>query len=236
MTRSERLLILLHLLRQSRYPVSAEQLAAQLEISARTVYRDIETLRAQGAEIEGGAGVGFVLQKAGFVLPPLMFDENEIEAVVLGMRWVVANADEALAESAKSALGKIDAALPQSLSETLNRQALYPASACKNSYSEQEHSILETIRFALRTNRRLSFDYTDANRQTSRRTVWPLAVGYFNEARLMVAWCELRQDYRHFRPDRITQARVGNAYPLPRKILLDEWQRRECVDLQEFDF
>lgn len=112
MTRTERLLELMQRLRRSRQPLQAHTLAEQLDISVRTLYRDIETLRRQGADIEGEAGVGYVLKKGGPTLPPLMFRESEIEALVLGLRWVGRHADPALADDARSALSKIGAILP----------------------------------------------------------------------------------------------------------------------------
>ena len=125
MPRSQRLLTLLDLLRRRHGPVTAETLAQQLSVSTRTVYRDIAQLCAQGADIRGEAGLGFVLH-TDLGLPPLMFDKPEIEALVFGMRWVAANGDDGLAADAKSVLAKIDAVLPGHLREHLNTQALYP--------------------------------------------------------------------------------------------------------------
>lgn len=123
MSRAERLLDLIQLLRRYRYPVSGAALAAELGISVRTVYRDIATLQAQGAEIAGEAGVGYVL-RPGFLLPPLMFSEEEIEALVLGSRWVAERADNRLGAAARNALVKIGAVLPSDLRDTLNASAL----------------------------------------------------------------------------------------------------------------
>lgn len=130
MTRTERLLELMQRLRRSRQPLQAHTLAEQLDISVRTLYRDIETLRRQGADIEGEAGVGYVLKKGGPTLPPLMFRESEIEALVLGLRWVGHHADPALADDARSALSKIGAILPPRLAPIFDEQALYPAGPC----------------------------------------------------------------------------------------------------------
>ncbi|MDO4642190.1 MAG: WYL domain-containing protein, partial [Neisseria sp.] len=187
-------------------------------------------------EIEGEAGVGLMLKSSGFVLPPLMFDEHEIEAVVFGMRWAVANADAALADAAKSALAKINAVLPESLSELFKQQALYPISANRTDYALTEQQVLSVIRAALRGNRALILDYADAEGRTSRRTVWPVAMAYFEESRLLAAWCTLRQDFRHFRPDRMICAEIGEPYAIPRDVLLAQWQRSICVDLHRFDF
>lgn len=234
MTRSERLLNLLQLLRNHRLPVTAETLAQTLGVSVRTVYRDIDTLRRQSADIRGEAGVGFVLHKD-FLLPPLSFNENEIEALVLGMRWVLAYTDHALAQDAQSVLAKVQSVLPENMAHVLDSQALFPV-LDHAEYSGHEQHILNTVRAAIRGNRKLEFDYTDAENRPSRRTAWPFAVGYFDSTRLVSAWCELRQDFRHFRPDRIGKAVIGSIYPTPRMLLLDEWRRREGIDLHPFDF
>lgn len=234
MTRSERLLNLLQLLRNHRLPVTADTLAETLSVSVRTVYRDIETLCRQGADIRGEAGVGFILHKD-FLLPPLSFNANEIEALVLGMRWVLAYTDNALAQDAKSVLAKVQAVLPENMADLLDSQALFPVRDHAE-YGEHEQHVLNTIRAAIRSNRKLEFDYTDAENRPSRRTVWPFSIGYFDDARLVSAWCELRQDFRHFRSDRIGKAVIGDIYPTPRMLLLDEWRRREGIDLHPFDF
>ncbi|MDO5068833.1 MAG: YafY family protein [Neisseria zoodegmatis] len=234
MTRSERLLNLLQLLRNHRLPVTADTLAETLSVSVRTVYRDIETLCRQGADIRGEAGVGFILHKD-FLLPPLSFNANEIEALVLGMRWVLAYTDNALAQDAKSVLAKVQAVLPENMADLLDSQALFPVRDHAE-YGEHEQHVLNTIRAAIRSKRKLEFDYTDAENRPSRRTVWPFSIGYFDDARLVSAWCELRQDFRHFRSDRIGEAVIGDIYPTPRMLLLDEWRRREGIDLHPFDF
>ncbi|OSI10477.1 helix-turn-helix transcriptional regulator [Neisseria zoodegmatis] len=234
MTRSERLLNLLQLLRNHRLPVTADTLAETLSVSVRTIYRDIETLCRQGADIRGEAGVGFILHKD-FLLPPLSFNANEIEALVLGMRWVLAYTDNALAQDAKSVLAKVQAVLPENMADLLDSQALFPVRDHAE-YGEHEQHVLNTIRAAIRSNRKLEFDYIDAENRPSRRTVWPFSIGYFDDARLVSAWCELRQDFRHFRSDRIGKAVIGDIYPTPRMLLLDEWRRREGIDLHPFDF
>lgn len=234
MTRSERLLNLLQLLRNHRLPVTADTLAETLSVSVRTVYRDIETLCRQGADIRGEAGVGFILHKD-FLLPPLSFNANEIEALVLGMRWVLAYTDNALAQDAKSVLAKVQAVLPENMADLLDSQALFPVRDHAE-YGEHEQHVLNTVRAAIRSNRKLEFDYTDAENRPSRRTVWPFSIGYFDDARLVSAWCELRQDFRHFRSDRIGKAVIRDIYPTPRMLLLDEWRRREGIDLHPFDF
>lgn len=234
MLRSQRLLILLDFLRHRRHPITAETLAQRLSVSVRTIYRDIAELCAQGADIRGEAGLGFVLH-ADFGLPPLMFDEPEIEALVFGMRWVAAHGDEGLAENARSVLAKIHAALPERLSSCIDTQVLYPQPTASVPFTEQECGTLSLIRTALRGGLTVSFDYTDADGRHSRRSVCPLAVGYFPDARLLAAWCGLRRDFRHFRTNRIANAVVGEVFPTPRMVLLREWQRCEHLDLSAFE-
>src|ERR1700754_4300218 len=124
MSRAQRLLDLLQILRSHRYPVSGALLAGQLDISLRTLYRDIALLQQQGAHIEGEAGVGYVL-RPGFLLPPLMFSEEEIQALVLGSRWVADRADSQLGQAARNALAKIAAVLPPELRNECDDGALF---------------------------------------------------------------------------------------------------------------
>ncbi|MDO4776493.1 MAG: YafY family protein [Cardiobacteriaceae bacterium] len=233
MLRTQRLLTLLQSLRQKRHPVTAHALADELGVSPRTIYRDIDTLRQQGADIRGEAGLGFILQHD-FLLPPLTFSEYEIEALVLGMRWVARRAESELAASAKSVLGKINAVLPPALAASLQNQALYPVGS--HDYPDSESANLALIRQALREEKRVLLVYCDVNGTPSQRAVWPLAIGYFDSCRLLVAWCELRDDFRHFRTDRIQGAQSGAPFPVPRRILLERWQQQEGIDLSLFDF
>ncbi|MDO5090694.1 MAG: YafY family protein [Cardiobacteriaceae bacterium] len=221
MTRTERLLDLMQTLRRRKRPVSAQTLAAELCISTRTLYRDIATLRAQGADIRGEAGIGFVLHRDS-TLPPLMFTIAEIEAVILGMRFAANRAEPATAEAARAALAKIRAVLPPNL-DPLAAEATYPFG--DTAYSDDETAALAAIRQALREQRRLTFAYTDLKGEPSQRTVWPLAMGYFDNARLLAAWCELRQAFRHFRADRIRAPQLGSAIPMPHAYLMQRWQQ-----------
>ena len=225
MARSERLLALLQALRRRRRPVSGRVLADELGVSLRTLYRDIASLQGQGAEIEGEAGLGYVL-KPGFWLPPLMLSSEEIEALVLGARWVGARTDELLALAAHDAIAKISAVLPPRLREDVEASTLIvppneaPAAATLD---------LAPIRAAIRAERKLAVKYCDAKGAKTERTIWPFGVGYFEEARVVMAWCELRQGFRHFRADRIATCRTLEVrYPLSRQRLLKDW-RAECV-------
>jgi predicted DNA-binding transcriptional regulator YafY len=224
MSRSARLLALMQLLRRHRQPVSGAAIAGELGISLRTLYRDIATLQAQGADIDGAPGLGYVL-KPGFVLPPLMFSAEEIEALVLGSRWVAERGDERLAAAARDALAKVAAVLPTELRLELETSALLVAPGPRLQ-GASEHDA--AIRQAIRQEHKLDLDYRDAGGAGSRRTIWPFALGYFDRVQVVVAWCELRQDLRHFRTDRIAALTdTGLRYPRRRQALLKDWRKRE---------
>ena len=224
MSRAQRLLDLIQVLRRHRHPVSGAALAEATGVSLRTVYRDIETLKAEGAHIDGEAGVGYVL-RPGFMLPPLMFSEEEIEAIVLGSRWVHQRADKSLAGAAANVLAKIGAVLPQDLRETLDDSGLLVGPAEMVSAGDAE---LPKIRQAIRRERKLTIAYNDKDGAPTKRTVWPFALAFFEKVRVVVTWCELRQDYRHFRTDRIATLTVNDKrYPRRRQALLKEWRERD---------
>ncbi|CAN7377387.1 YafY family protein [Aquipseudomonas alcaligenes] len=221
MSRSQRLLDLLQILRRHRYPVAGHALASELGISLRTLYRDIATLQQQGANIEGGAGLGYVM-RPGFELPPLMFSLGEIEALVLGMRWVARRGDRQLMAAARDVLAKVGAVLPPALREELETSTLLigPAPA-----SEIPDALLEQVREVIRLEHRVQLDYRDAEGQASKRVVWPFVLGYFEQTRVLAAWCELRQGMRHFRLDRVDDLLdLGQRYPRRRQVLLREWR------------
>lgn len=229
MARAERLLDLIQILRRHRRPVSGQALAGELGVSLRTLYRDIATLQAQGAVIEGEPGVGYVLRQ-GFLLPPLMFTEEEVEALVLGSRWVAARADARLGAAARNALARIAAVLPPDLAESLDTSALLvgPGEPVAGRGGD-----LVAIRDAIRSERKLELAYHDQTGTPSERTVWPFAVGFFDRAYVMVAWCELRGGFRHFRLDRIVSLTVtGSRYPRRRLVLLKEWRESEGIARQ----
>lgn len=226
MSRAERLLDLIQILRRHRQPVSGQALAAELGVSLRTLYRDIATLQAQGAAIDGEAGIGYIL-RPGFMLPPLMFSEEEIEALVLGSRWVSRNADAALAAAARNALAKVAAVLPPDLREALDANTLLVGTGDPVAAGDAE---LPKIRLAIRGERKILITYRDRDESETSRTIWPFAVGFFDRARVVAAWCELRQDFRHFRTDRILALEPLEArYPRRRQALLKEWRAREDI-------
>jgi len=228
-SRSERLLDLLQTLRRHRQPVSGRNLAEELGISIRTLYRDIATLQAQGAAIEGEPGLGYVL-RPGFMLPPLMFSEDEIEALVLGSRWVADRADDRLGMAARNALAKIAAVLPADLRDDLEASTLLvgPGEPLTADLVD-----LAVIRKAIRSERKLGITYQDAKAAISERVVWPFALGFFDRVRVVVAWCEVRQGFRHFRTDRMSRlAPTDIRYPRRRQSLLKEWREIEGVPPQ----
>ncbi|QRV22535.1 helix-turn-helix transcriptional regulator [Marinomonas foliarum] len=221
MVRSQRLLALIALLRSHRYPVSGQTLADKLEVSVRTLYRDIATLQEQGANIQGEAGVGYVL-KPGFLLPPLMFTEEEIEALVLGARWVSQRTDNQLSDGAQNALNKIAAVLPIELKDMLDDTTLLIGPSKEMTTDTVD---MGDVRQAIRDEKVLSIDYRDLKGKQSQRRIWPFALGYFDEVRVLVAWCELRQDIRNFRTDRIFSCELINTrYATPRHVLLKQWR------------
>lgn len=226
MSRAERLLALLQLLRSHRYPVTGATLAEELGVSLRTVYRDIAALQAQGAIIEGEAGLGYVL-RAGFLLPPLMFTEEELEALVLGSRWVARRSDDALGKAAKQAIDKLAAVLPHELRQVVDTSALLvgPVPA-----PEGPEPPLPPLRRAINSGQKLAITYEDAAGNTSERVVWPFALGYFERTRILVAWCEAREAFRHFRTDRLRQVKeLHERYPQSRQSLMQTWRVQEGI-------
>lgn len=221
MVRSQRLLALIALLRSHRYPVSGKTLAEKLDVSLRTLYRDIATLQEQGANIEGEAGVGYVL-KPGFLLPPLMFTEEEIEALVLGARWVAQRTDSQLSDGAQNALNKIASVLPVELKNILDDTTLLIGPSKESTTDTVD---MAEVRQAIRDERILFIDYLDLKDNKTQRRIWPFALGYFDQVRVLVAWCELRQEIRNFRTDRILSSELINTrYATPRHALLKRWR------------
>ncbi|WP_248805321.1 helix-turn-helix transcriptional regulator [Pseudomonas sp. MWU13-2100] len=223
MSRTSRLLTLLQVLRAKSRPTTAAALACELEVSERTVYRDIAELTALGAPIQGEAGVGYVL-RSGLFLPPLMLNADETEAIVLGLQYVDQRGDEVLSKAASDALAKIAAVLAPAAQEALRNPTLLPG---PRGYGYPDNAVpLNVFRQAIRDQAKLHIDYADVNRVPSQRLIWPLALGFMNEARVVVAWCELRQALRTFRTDRIATAREqGERYPGRRSDLLRQWRK-----------
>jgi len=228
MSRTQRLLELMQILRQHRYPLAGHALAQRLGISMRTLYRDIATLQQQGAEIVGEVGIGYVL-RPGFMLPPLMFSTQEIEALVLGMRWVTRRGDSQLATAADRALAKIAAVLPAALREELEANTLLIGPVESVPVSD---ALRSTIRDTIRSECKIDIAYQDAAGAVTQRRLWPFALGYFEQVQVLLAWCELRQALRHFRLDRIGAiSPLAQRYPRGRRALIKLW--RESTGIGE---
>jgi predicted DNA-binding transcriptional regulator YafY len=206
MRRADRLFQLVQILRQSRL-VTAQRIASQLEVSERTIYRDIRDLTLSGVPIRGEAGVGYALAH-GFDMPPLMFTEEEIEALVFGVRVVQGYADPALARAADSVLAKVQMVLPDKVRhQILTRSLLVPAM-----HPGKSAPHLGALREALRTKRRISFGYSDAAGQETQRTVRPLAVAFWGKVWSLASWCEKRKDFRGFRLDRMRDVELAGVF------------------------
>ena len=221
MSRTQRLLTLMDALRRHRRPVTAAALADDLSVSIRTIYRDVQSLIGLGAPIDGEAGLGYLL-RGGFFLPPLMFDEDEIEALVLGARWVEKQTDPALADAARNALAKIAAAAPKNLRDAMAETGLWAPAA----WNKPKIAIsLQPIREAIRREHMLEVAYVDAGGKPTERTIWPIALAFYEGHETIAAWCELRESFRHFRTERIgTLTLTGERYPRRRAVLVKEWR------------
>ena len=226
MSRSERLLDLIQALRRHRRPVSGASLAEELDVSLRTVYRDIQSLIATGAPIDGEAGVGYVL-RAGYTLPPLMFTDEEIEAVVLGSRMVAGATDARLARAARDALAKIRAVLPDDKRDSIEAAGLL---AAPRPPLAPDGVDLALLRGAIRAEHKLWISYGNEAGERSERRIWPIALTFYERTRILAAWCELRQGFRHFRTDRIAAAApIAERYPRRRRVLMKEWRGVEGI-------
>lgn len=226
MSRAARLLELLELLRKRRAPIRGLALAQRLGISMRTLYRDIVTLQQQGADIRGEPGLGYVL-KPGFTLPPLMFSAEELEALVLGSRWVQRRGDVTLGAAAQSAVSKIYAVLPKELRDTLEEATLTVPGVEAYEPPQVDPAI---VRAAIRNEHKLNLEYRDGNDNVTCRLIWPFLVGYFEKVLLLVGYCELRKDFRAFRVDRILRLETtGKPYPQRRVALVREWRKKQGI-------
>ena len=228
MAKSDRLLQLMQCLRTMAPPVKAQALSHELGVSLRTIYRDIDSLRRSGALIDGEAGYGYTLQEDP-ALPPMMFSRDEMEALVLGLREVVQVADPVLAKAAENALSKLKASLPQRMRAEFEHAVLY----AKRFYNRPEISIdIEALRHATRAEQVVELDYADVEGARTLRAVQPLAIVFFDRSLVVLAWCELRQDYRSFRIDRIQKMTVTERSFRPRRVSM----LREYLDRLEQSF
>jgi predicted DNA-binding transcriptional regulator YafY len=219
--KTERLFAVMDALRRHRRPVTAAALAEEQGVSVRTLYRDIQTLIGLGAPIEGEAGIGYLL-RPGFFLPPLMFRPEELEALVLGARWVEAQPDVGLADAARNAIGKIATASPDDLRDRMGDTGLWPVLMRGRL---EPVPVLGLMREAMRIEKALHIAYADESGQETRRDIWPVQLAYYEGKQTVVAWCCLREAFRTFRTDRITAAaRTESAYGRRRAVLSAEWR------------
>ena len=213
MRRADRLIQIVHYLRRMRRAVTARRIAEDFGICQRTVYRDIHHLMDSGVPILGEAGVGYVIDKK-YHLPPVMFDPDELEAIGLGISMVRSWTDKQFAEKANSALEKIQAVLPEHLLNELQQLALFSETSSAKipwqvSFSE--------IRECIRRKQKVEFTYIDLKDKTSKRKVRPLALVFFGPVWLLVSWCEMREDFRSFRLDRIKQLAIKEEFFIEEK-------------------
>lgn len=205
MRKASRLFEIIQILRLSRRVVTAAEIAERLEVTPRSIYRDIAALQSMRVPIEGERGLGYIL-RPGFDLPPLMFSVEETEAIVLGLALLERTADTALKQAARRVNGKIAAAVPEPLRRVLDSKALH---AWGSIAPVPEGIDLAEVRTAIRDERKLLLDYRDEFGNATERAVRPLALVYYSETAVIVAWCELREAIRNFRADR-----VENCQPL----------------------
>lgn len=221
MRRTERLFRIIQILRGRRTAVTGRQLAEELGISLRSLYRDMAELIAQNVPVRGEAGTGYILDE-GYDMPPLMLTADELEAAILGAAWVMKRGDPALGRAARDLIAKIAHATPESLRPVLLDATLKPISF---KTVPVETFDMAQVRRALRDRVRLAVTYRDADGGVTDRTIWPIFIAYLEEVRIIVAWCERRQDFRHFRTDRI-QALAVTAARIPERhaTLLKRWK------------
>lgn len=222
MRRADRLFQIIQILRRSRGPVTADTIAAELETSKRSVYRDVSALMGQRVPIRGEAGMGYVLEN-GFDLPPLMLTADEIEAAVLGAQLVIARGDPALAKAAEDVMAKIAAAVP----ERLRPLVLEPSTGAPPRKNHPPDRIdMMRLRAHIRAGRKVALTYRDEKGRETKRKIWPVTIGYLDTVRMLAAWCELRRDFRHFRTDRVAAAEfLEERHPERPAALRAKWRK-----------
>ena len=230
MRRAERLFQIIQILRRSSRPMTAAALATELEVSTRTVYRDVADLMAQRVPITGEAGLGYLLA-AEYNMPPLMLTPAEVEAIVLGAQWVAGRDDPLLSRAARDVLAKIATAVPAHLRPLVAEPS---TGVGPRLVTSQEVVDMATLRVAIRKRVKLRLLYRAENGEETERTVRPVVLGYSDMTRILIAWCELRQGFRHFRTDRMRAADLLDQ-PIgePHKLLLRRWDAWRSGELAE---
>ncbi len=220
MRRSDRLFDLIQTLRVATQPMTAATIADRLEVTVRTVYRDVATLQARRVPIEGAPGIGYVLRR-GFDLPPLMFTADEIDAIAVGARLVRRLRDPGLQDAADSVLAKVTTVLPEALRSGVTAAPFFVSDG---SAQIPEGIALSEVRLAIRETRKVRITYNDAQGRRTNRTVWPIAMAYYVDVTLLGAWCELRTDFRHFRVERIlTSSILDDRFSTEGGKLMERW-------------
>ncbi len=220
MRRADRLFDIIQTLRTAAHPVTAAALAAKLEVTPRTVYRDIAALQARRVPIDGAAGIGYVLRR-GFDLPPLMFTGEEIDAIAVGVRLLHRLRDPKLQRAAESVLEKLAAIVPPALQPHLANAPYYVSDGSAPAIAGID---LSELRRAIHEARKMWIAYVDERDRHTHRTIWPLGLAYYVDVTLIGAWCELRGDFRHFRVDRVLASRLlDERYPAENGRIAAEW-------------
>ena len=233
MRRADRLLQIIQILRRARGPIAASRIAEEVEVSLRTLYRDMASLESTGVPVRGEAGVGYVLED-GYDMPPLMFTVSELEAVMLGARMIDGRFDEELSRAAKDVVSKIAAVVPESLRSKLVDAPLFAPQFVRHSEQAVDMSI---VREALRQEKQVDIDYVDLSGKESKRRIFPVMISVFRNSVVVAAWCTLREDFRSFRLDGMRTFEVLEVkLPKPRKTLFAEWKRSEAARYQSEDF
>ena len=230
MRRAERLFQIIQILRRSTLPVTGAALADELEVSTRTVYRDVADLMAQRVPVTGEAGLGYLLA-AEYDMPPLMLTPAELEAIVLGAQWVAGRDDPLLSPAARDVLAKIVTAIPAHLRPFVAE----PSTGVAPRFDTAEEMVdMGLLRDAIRKRVKLRLLYRAENGDETERTVRPVVLGYSDTSRVLIAWCELRQGFRHFRTDRMrAAARLDQPIGEPHNLLLLRWKAWRLGELAE---
>ncbi|EKO3386303.1 YafY family transcriptional regulator [Vibrio fluvialis] len=227
MRKADRLFQIIQILRRFKYPQTASRIAEELEVSKRTVYRDIADLIGQRVPIEGEAGTGYILHND-YDMPPLMFNHEELEALILGMSFAKMLPDTAMSTAAEDVLSKVKLVVPKELVDAIESEYV----RIKPKLTENLKFNTRVYREAIRAKRKLHITYLDHIETHSERVIWPIFVGYDDRHCLVVAWCELRNQFRSFRVDRIVSCMML-ANPIPRSLaqLRSEWlsYREQCL-------
>lgn len=216
--------------RSHRRPVAGTELAERLDVSIRTLYRDIASLRALGADIEGELGVGYML-RSGFLLPPIMFTVEEVDALVLGSLWVADKADRPMAEAARKAMARLTAVMPVELTDRVEAKYL---EVMPSSHATSEEVDVSALRRAIHKEHKVKIAYSDARGNTTERIIWPFFISYLEGGRLISACCEMREEIRYFRTDRMQSLSEMKArYPRRRHDLIKEWRELESAEMRK---